>query len=167
MKGKYKNCPILCCYILCKAFRKCLFKELWNTATNVLYLITVACKTAALHGTRIKVTLVVKLEDRQTGMNVVKNWWQPTSESKQLCSIAVKPHTHGTLKRQIPTITEQGTRKQETRQNQMGYHNLTIVKHASLLSKHGINSLLSLTLHYQKNGIKEHLREEECPHTGP
>lgn len=62
------------------------------------YLVTISCKTAAFHGTRVEVTLIVKLEHRQAGVDVIEHRGQATPQGQELGPIAIESHTHGTLK---------------------------------------------------------------------
>lgn len=95
---------------------KGVFKYWWEvcrlrTALPAYYLITIARKTATLHGTWVKVPLVVKLEDRQSAVDVVEDRGKAPTQCQQLGSIAVEPDTHGTLKGEVSTIAQQRTGK--------------------------------------------------------
>lgn len=83
--------------------------QLWRLRAALLayYLITVTCKTAALHSTGVEVALVVKLEDGQAAVDVVEHRGQAPAQGQQLGAVAVEPDAHGTLKGKVPTIAEQ------------------------------------------------------------
>lgn len=87
--------------------------KLWRPRTALLayYLITITCKTAALHSTWVEVPLVVKLEDRQPAVDVIEDRRKAPTQCQQLGSIAVESNTHGTLKGEVSTIAEQRTGK--------------------------------------------------------
>lgn len=62
------------------------------------YLVTISCKTAAFHGTRVEVTLIIELEYRQARVDVIQHRGQATPQSQELGPIAIESYTHGTLK---------------------------------------------------------------------
>lgn len=80
------------------------------------HLVTVSCKTTAFHGARVKVTLIVKLEHGQAGVDVVEYRGQATPQGQELGPVAVESHTHGTLQGQVATIAQQraGEERAET-----------------------------------------------------
>lgn len=75
------------------------------------YLITITCKTAALHRAGVEVALVVELEDGQAAVDVVEHGGQAAAQRQQLGAVAVEPHAHGALQGQVSTIAQQGTAK--------------------------------------------------------
>lgn len=62
-----------------------------------IYLVAIPCKTAAFHGARVEVTLIVKLENRQAGVDVIEHRGQAAPQGQELGPVAVESHTHGTL----------------------------------------------------------------------
>lgn len=76
------------------------------------YLVTISSKTAAFHGARIEITLIVKLEHRQAGVDVIEHRGQATPQSQELGPIAVESHTHGTLEGQVAPIPQERTGRQ-------------------------------------------------------
>lgn len=85
-------------------------------ASLAYYLITITCKTAALHSTWVEVPLVVKLENRQSAVDIIEDRGKAPTQCQQLGSIAVEPDTHGTLKGEVSTIAEKRTGKREGKQ---------------------------------------------------
>lgn len=77
------------------------------------YLVTISCKTAAFHGARVEVTLIVKLEHRQAGVDVIEHGGQATPQGQELGPIAVESHTHGTLEGQVAPIPQERTERQK------------------------------------------------------
>lgn len=65
--------------------------------TEGTYLVTIPCKAATFHGARVEVTLIVKLEHRQAGVDVIEYRGQATPQSQELGAVAVESHAHGTL----------------------------------------------------------------------
>lgn len=61
------------------------------------YLIFVPCKTAALHGTGIEISSVIKFTQRLVAMNAVQNWWKSTAQGQNLVTRAIYSDTVGTL----------------------------------------------------------------------
>lgn len=83
--------------------------RLWRLRAALLayYLVTITCKTAALHSAGVEVALVVKLEDRQPAVDVIEHRGQAPAQGQQLGAVTVEPDTHGTLKGKVSTIAEQ------------------------------------------------------------
>lgn len=81
--------------------------------TEGTYLVTIPCKAATFHGARVEVTLIVKLEHRQAGMDVIEHWGQATPQGQELGPVAVEPHTHRTLEGQVATIAQERTERQK------------------------------------------------------
>ena len=77
-----------------------------------MYLVTISSKTAAFHGARVEITLIVKLEHRQAGVDVIEHRGQATPQSQELGPIAVESHTHGTLEGQVAPIPQERTGRQ-------------------------------------------------------
>lgn len=96
--------------------------SLWRLRAALLayYLITISCKTAALHSTGVEIPLVVKLEDRQPAVDVVEHRGKAPTQCQQLGAITVEPDAHGTLKGEVSTIAEQGTGKRQVGASEMG-----------------------------------------------
>lgn len=61
------------------------------------YLIFVPCKTAALHGTGIEISSVIKFTQRLVAMNAVQNWWKSTAQGQNLVTRAIYSDAVGTL----------------------------------------------------------------------
>lgn len=72
-------------------------------------LVTIPCKAAAFHSARVEVTLIVELEHRQAGVDVVEDRGQAAPQRQELGAVAVESHTHGTLERQVATIAQERT----------------------------------------------------------
>lgn len=61
------------------------------------YLIFVPCKAAALHGTGIEISSVIKFTQRLVAMNAVQNWWKSTAQGQNLVTRAIYSDAVGTL----------------------------------------------------------------------
>lgn len=81
--------------------------------TEGTYLIAIPCKAATFHGARVEVTLIVKLEHRQAGVDVIEHRGQATPQGQELGAVAVESHAHGTLEGEIATIAQERTGRQE------------------------------------------------------
>lgn len=68
-----------------------------NICNYMYYLIFVPCKTAALHGTGIEISSVIKFTQRLVAMNAVQNWWKSTAQGQNLVTRAIYSDTVGTL----------------------------------------------------------------------
>lgn len=89
--------------------------ECGTQETEGAYLVTIPCKAATFHGARVEVTLIVELEHRQAGVDVVEHRGQATPQGKELRPVAVEPHTHGALEGQVATVAQERTERQRAR----------------------------------------------------
>lgn len=65
--------------------------------TEGTYLVTIPGKAATFHGARVEVTLIVKLEHGQAGVDVIQHRGQATPQGQELGAVAVESHAHSTL----------------------------------------------------------------------
>lgn len=81
-----------------------LIKTLLDVSTDLIF---VPGEAAALHGARVEVALVVKLEAGQTRVQLVEDGRQAAPQRQQLCAGTVEADTHGALQGHASSVTQQ------------------------------------------------------------
>ena len=80
---------------------------------NNCYLISIPCKTAAFHSTRIIISRMIKLEQWQRRLEVVEYRRESAPKSDQPLAVPADAHTHATLSAHTPSITHQAATKHQ------------------------------------------------------